>query len=80
MSKVAPTELMIFDISFLQTGCSYGAKWRRVNQLHCYLRRRHLIQADLLLIEAVKIHHLGPRRYKVMHELLLRVCTSVDFS
>ena len=31
-------------------------------------------------VEAVKIHHLGPRRYKVLHELLPGVLTSVDFS
>ena len=31
-------------------------------------------------IEAVKVHDLVPRRYKVVHKLLLRVRTCVDFS
>ena len=31
-------------------------------------------------VEAVKVHHLGPSRHKVLHELLFRVRTSVNFS
>ena len=30
-------------------------------------------------VEAVKIHHLGPRRHKVMNELLPGIITSVNF-
>src|ERR1700722_2122393 len=30
-------------------------------------------------IEAVGVHHLGPRRHEVLHELLLRVGARVDF-
>ncbi len=30
-------------------------------------------------VEAVEIHHLSPRRYKVLYELLQRVLTSVHF-
>src|SRR5581483_7870870 len=29
-------------------------------------------------IEAVEVHHLGPRRREVLHELLLRVGTGID--
>src|SRR5262249_60514995 len=31
-------------------------------------------------VEAVQVHHLGPRRHEVLHELLLRVRASVDFA
>ena len=31
-------------------------------------------------VEAVKIHHFGPGCHEVLHELLLRVLTSVNFS
>src|SRR5215475_15039274 len=31
-------------------------------------------------VEAVEIHHLGPRRHEALHELLLRVRASVDFA
>src|SRR4030043_799891 len=30
-------------------------------------------------VEAIKVHHLGPGRYKVVQELLLGVLTCVDF-
>ncbi len=29
-------------------------------------------------VEAVQVHHLGPRRHEVLHELLLRVGAAVD--
>ena len=31
-------------------------------------------------VKAVKVHHLGPRHHKVLHEPLLRVIASVNFS
>ena len=31
-------------------------------------------------VKAVEIHHLAPRRDKVLHEFLLRIITSIDFS
>jgi hypothetical protein len=31
-------------------------------------------------VEAIKVHHLVPGRYKVMDKLLLRIRTSIDFS
>lgn len=31
-------------------------------------------------IKTIKVHHLGPCRYKINHELLLSVSTAVDFS
>ena len=37
------------------------------------------IFARLRNVETIKVHHLGPRRDKVMDKLLLRVRTSVDF-
>src|SRR5215471_15589500 len=30
-------------------------------------------------VEAVRVHHLGPRRYEVFHKLLLRVRAPIDF-
>src|SRR5271154_1176630 len=30
-------------------------------------------------VEAIEIHHLGPRSHEVFHELLLRVRASIDF-
>src|SRR5688572_16812377 len=30
-------------------------------------------------VEAVSVHHLGPRRHEVLYELLLRVRTPIDF-
>ena len=30
-------------------------------------------------VEAIKVHHLVPSRYKVMDKLLLRVRTCIDF-
>src|SRR5215510_9905551 len=31
-------------------------------------------------VEAVEVHHLGPRRHEVLHKLLLRVRARVDFA
>ena len=30
-------------------------------------------------VEAISVHHLGPRRHEVFHELLLRVRARIDF-
>src|SRR5208282_989674 len=30
-------------------------------------------------VEAIKVHHLGPRRHEVFHKLLLRVRARIDF-
>src|ERR1700680_4302665 len=30
-------------------------------------------------VEAIEVHHLGPRRHEVFHELLLRVLARIDF-
>src|ERR1022692_3542670 len=30
-------------------------------------------------VEAVQVHHLGPRRHEVFHKLLLRVRARIDF-
>jgi ribonuclease HII len=30
-------------------------------------------------VEAISVHHLGPRRHEVIHELLLRVRARIDF-
>src|SRR5260370_1270341 len=30
-------------------------------------------------IEAIEVHHLGPRRHEVLYELLLRVRAGIDF-
>ena len=43
-----------------------------------YLRKCYLKPS--VQIEAIKIHHLRPRRYKIRYELLSRIRTSVHFS
>ena len=41
------------------------------------LKRAFLLRSGE--VEAVKVHYLVPRRYEVVHELLLGVLASVDF-
>ena len=39
-----------------------------------------LLLGSLPKIEAIKVHHLGPGRNKVMYEHLLRVAAAINFS